>query len=132
MNMVAPAMICLALLLAECGGPLRGDASAGPNPGSNTRGRDAHRSRGNRLPQAYPTPRSNRRPKPSDSGKIGTLFSFNAPLGRGLVPSSRCGMVAAELVLPVGHLRLARPLNWEGRNVSIAPTIHGRGFAAIS
>src|ERR1700724_1025295 len=27
-------------------------------------------------------------------------------------------MVAADLVLPVGHLRLARPLNWEGRNVS--------------
>src|ERR1700730_5767698 len=27
-------------------------------------------------------------------------------------------MVATELVPPVGHLRLARPLNWEGRNVS--------------
>ena len=27
-------------------------------------------------------------------------------------------MVAAKLVLPVGHLRLARPFNWEGRDVS--------------
>jgi hypothetical protein len=27
-------------------------------------------------------------------------------------------MVAAELVPPVGHLRLARPFNWEGRDVS--------------
>jgi len=31
--MVATATICLALLLAGSGGPLRGDASAGPNPG---------------------------------------------------------------------------------------------------
>src|SRR5260370_41306812 len=27
-------------------------------------------------------------------------------------------MVAGELVLPVGQVRLARPFNWEGRNVS--------------
>src|SRR5260370_13200728 len=27
-------------------------------------------------------------------------------------------MVAGELVLPVGQVRLARPVNWEGRNVS--------------
>jgi hypothetical protein len=26
-------MILLAILLAGCGGPLRGDANAGPNPG---------------------------------------------------------------------------------------------------
>jgi hypothetical protein len=26
-------VICLAMLLAACGGPVRGDASAGPNPG---------------------------------------------------------------------------------------------------
>ena len=25
--------ICVAMLLAGCGGPLRGDANAGPNPG---------------------------------------------------------------------------------------------------
>jgi hypothetical protein len=33
MTKVTRAMICLALLLAGCGGSLRGDASAGPNPG---------------------------------------------------------------------------------------------------
>jgi hypothetical protein len=30
---VAVIVICLAMLLAGCGGSLRGDASAGPNPG---------------------------------------------------------------------------------------------------
>jgi hypothetical protein len=30
---VAVIMICLAMLLAGCGGSLRRDASAGPNPG---------------------------------------------------------------------------------------------------
>ena len=33
MNKVALVMIWLAVLLAGCGGSLRGDASAGPNPG---------------------------------------------------------------------------------------------------
>jgi hypothetical protein len=33
MNKIRLAMMCLAILLAGCGGTLRGDASAGPNPG---------------------------------------------------------------------------------------------------
>jgi hypothetical protein len=33
MNKAALVMIWLAVLLAGCGGSLRGDASAGPNPG---------------------------------------------------------------------------------------------------
>jgi hypothetical protein len=33
MNKFGAAMICLAILLAGCGGSVRGDASAGPNPG---------------------------------------------------------------------------------------------------
>ena len=33
MNKLALVMIWLAVLLAGCGGSLRGDASAGPNPG---------------------------------------------------------------------------------------------------
>jgi hypothetical protein len=33
MNKVALVMIWLAVLLAGCGGSLRGDASGGPNPG---------------------------------------------------------------------------------------------------
>jgi hypothetical protein len=33
MNKLALAVICLAMLLAGCGGPLTGDADAGPNPG---------------------------------------------------------------------------------------------------
>ena len=33
LNKVALVMIWLAVLLAGCGGSLRGDASAGPNPG---------------------------------------------------------------------------------------------------
>jgi hypothetical protein len=33
MNKLALAVICLAILLAGCGGSLKGDASAGPNPG---------------------------------------------------------------------------------------------------
>jgi hypothetical protein len=33
MNKVALVMIWLAVLLAGCGGSLRGDVSAGPNPG---------------------------------------------------------------------------------------------------
>ena len=33
MNKAGLAMICLAMLLVGCGGSLRGDASAGPNPG---------------------------------------------------------------------------------------------------
>ena len=33
MKKIAVAMICLAVLLAGCGGGLRGDANAGPNPG---------------------------------------------------------------------------------------------------
>jgi uncharacterized protein YceK len=33
MNKVALALMCLELLLAGCGSSLRGDASAGPNPG---------------------------------------------------------------------------------------------------
>jgi hypothetical protein len=33
MDRLAALMICLAMLLAGCGGSLRGNASAGPNPG---------------------------------------------------------------------------------------------------
>jgi hypothetical protein len=33
MNKTGLAVLCLAILLAGCGGSLRGDASAGPNPG---------------------------------------------------------------------------------------------------
>jgi hypothetical protein len=33
MSKLGLAMICLAMLLAGCAGSLRGDASAGPNPG---------------------------------------------------------------------------------------------------
>jgi len=33
MNRIGVAMIWLAMLVAGCGGGLRGDASAGPNPG---------------------------------------------------------------------------------------------------
>jgi hypothetical protein len=33
MNKLALAVICFAILLAGCGGSLKGDASAGPNPG---------------------------------------------------------------------------------------------------
>jgi hypothetical protein len=33
MNKIGLAMLCLAMLLAGCGGSFRGDASAGPNPG---------------------------------------------------------------------------------------------------
>jgi hypothetical protein len=33
MNKLAPAVICLAIVLGGCGGSLKGDASAGPNPG---------------------------------------------------------------------------------------------------
>jgi hypothetical protein len=33
MSKLAPAVICLAILLTGCGGPLRADANAGPNPG---------------------------------------------------------------------------------------------------
>ena len=33
MNKIRLAMICLAMLLARAGALLRGDASAGPNPG---------------------------------------------------------------------------------------------------
>jgi hypothetical protein len=33
MKKIPVAMICLAVLLAGCGGGLRGDANAGPNPG---------------------------------------------------------------------------------------------------
>jgi hypothetical protein len=33
MNTVRLAVICLVMLLAGCGGSLRGNASAGPNPG---------------------------------------------------------------------------------------------------
>jgi hypothetical protein len=32
MDKIGVVMICLALMLAGCGGGLRGDASAGPNP----------------------------------------------------------------------------------------------------
>ena len=52
---------------------------------SNTQGRDAHRSCGNRLPQACPTPWSNGWPKPSDSGKISTSFFVQ----RAVAPRSR-------------------------------------------
>ena len=45
-------------------------------------------------------------------------------------------MVAAELVLPVGHLRLARPFNWEGvmyRKTAALFSLFGAGllFAAL-
>jgi hypothetical protein len=33
MNKLALVVVCLATLLAGCGGSLRGDANAGPNPG---------------------------------------------------------------------------------------------------
>jgi hypothetical protein len=33
MNKLAPAFICIAILLTGCGSPLRADANAGPNPG---------------------------------------------------------------------------------------------------
>jgi hypothetical protein len=33
MHKISMAMICLTFLLAGCAGSLRGDASAGPNPG---------------------------------------------------------------------------------------------------
>jgi hypothetical protein len=33
MSKLTPAVICLAILLTGCGGPLRADANAGPNPG---------------------------------------------------------------------------------------------------
>jgi hypothetical protein len=33
MDRLPAIVICLAMLLAGCGGSLRGDASAGPNPG---------------------------------------------------------------------------------------------------
>ena len=33
MNKLAPAVICIAILLTGCGSPLRPDANAGPNPG---------------------------------------------------------------------------------------------------
>jgi hypothetical protein len=33
MNKIRMAMLCLAMLLAGCGGSIRGNASAGPNPG---------------------------------------------------------------------------------------------------
>ena len=33
MSKLSLATLCLAMLLAGCGGSIRGDASAGPNPG---------------------------------------------------------------------------------------------------
>jgi hypothetical protein len=33
MNKIRMAMLCLTMLLASCGGFIRADASAGPNPG---------------------------------------------------------------------------------------------------
>ena len=56
---------------------------------------------------------SNGRPKPSDTAKLAPLF-----VQRALGPRSRIAIAVwyGGCRVSAGHLRLARPFNWEGRN----------------